>query len=106
MGTEVLRDWQDPHPSAAACNGRGGWLPREDKGGLDGASLIPSYAWFDGTSEVYYLGEPLDGVPTVPLDADVAASFVGNFNAGDPAYVIGMPNGDVAGDSQAPSSIP
>jgi len=99
VGTEVARDWQDPHPSAAACNGRGGWLPREDKGGLNGASLIPSYAWFDGTSEVYYLGEPLDSVPTVPLDAGLAASFVGNFNAGDPAYVIGMPNGDVAGDT-------
>jgi len=99
VGTEVVRDWQDPHPSAAACNGRGGWLPREDKGGLDNGSLIPSYAWFDGTSEVYYLGEPLDSVPTIPLDAGVAASFVGSFNAGDPAYVIGMPNGDVAGDT-------
>jgi len=95
VGTEVSRDWQDPHPSAAACNGRGGWLPREDKG----ADLIPSYAWFDGTSQVSYLGESLDGVPTVPLDAGVAASFAGNFNTGDPAYVIGMPNGDVAGDT-------
>ncbi len=99
VGTEVARDWQDPHPSAAACNGRGGWLPREDKDGLGSASLTPSYAWFDGTSEVYYLGEPLDGVPTIPLDANVAASFVGNFNAGDPAYVIGMPNGDVTSTS-------
>lgn len=95
VGTEVVRDWQDPHPSAAACNGRGGWLPREDKD----FDLIPSYAWFDGTSQVSYLGEPLDGVPTIPLDAGVAASFAGNFNAGDPAYVIGMPNGDVAGDT-------
>ena len=95
VGTEVVRDWQDPHPSASACNGRGGWLPREDKD----FDLIPSYAWFDGTSQVSYLGEPLDGVPTIPLDAGVAASFAGNFNAGDPAYVIGMPNGDVAGDT-------
>ncbi len=95
VGTEVARDWQDPHPTAAACNGRGGWLPREDKGGLGSASLTPSYAWFDGTSEIYYLGEPLDGVPTIPLDASVAASFVGDYQAGDPAYVIGMPNGDV-----------
>lgn len=95
VGTEVARDWQDPHPSAKACNGRGGWLPREDKGGLGNASLMPSYAWFDGTSEIYYLGESLEGVPTVPLDADVAESFAGNFNPGDPAYVIGMPNGDV-----------
>ena len=99
VGTEVARDWQDPHPSAAACNGRGGWLPREDKGGLDGGSLIPSYQWFDGTSEIYFLGESLDNVPTVPLDADVAASFVGDFNPGEPAYVIGMPNGDVASTS-------
>jgi len=100
VGTEVLRDWQDPHPSAAACNGRGGWLPREDKGGLGNASLTPSYAWFDGTSEIYYLGESLDNVPTVPLDATVAASFVGGFQSGDPAYVIGMPNGGVTDTSQ------
>ncbi len=99
VGTEVSRDWQDPHPSAAACNGRGGWLPREDKGGLGSASLTPSYAWFDGTSEIYYLGESLNGVPTVPLDASVAASFVGDYQAGDPAYVIGMPNGDVTSTS-------
>lgn len=99
VGTEVARDWQDPHPSAAACNGRGGWLPREDKGGLDSSSLIPSYAWFDGTSEIYYLGESLDAVPTVPLAPDVAANFVGGFNAGDPTYVIGMPNGDVSSTS-------
>ena len=100
VGTEVARDWQDPHPTAAACNGRGGWLPREDKGGLGSASLIPSYAWFDGTSEVYYLGESLEGVPTIPLAADIAARFVGNFNAGDPAYVLGMPNGDVTGNTE------
>ncbi len=99
VGTEVARDWQDPHPSAKACNGRGGWLPREDKGGLNGASLVPSYAWFDGSSEVYYLGESLDRVATVPLDAGVAASFVGDFKAGDPAYVLGLPNGEVGDTS-------
>lgn len=60
--TEVSRDWQDPHLAAKACNGRGGWLPLEDKG----SDLIPSYTWFDGTSEVYYLSEPLSGVPTPP----------------------------------------
>ena len=67
VGTEVARDWQDPHPSDSACNGRGGWLPREDKGGLGSTSLIPSYTWFDGTSEVMYLGESLDYVPTVQM---------------------------------------
>ncbi|NEV62186.1 PKD domain-containing protein [Thiorhodococcus minor] len=98
VGTEVARDWQDPHPSAAACNGRGGWLPREDKGGLGSTSLIPTYAWFDGTSEVLYLEESLDDVPTVPLDATIAASFAGAFNPGDATYVLGQPNGDVASD--------
>ena len=95
VGTEIARDWQDPHPSDSACNGRGGWLPREDKGGLGTASLIPSYTWFDGTSEVIYLEESLDGVPTVKLDATVAAKFVGGFSAEDDAYALGMPNGDV-----------
>ena len=95
VGTETARDWQDPHPSAAACNGRGGWLPREDKAGLKGASLVPDYAWFNGTSKIYYLGQSLKNVPTIPLARSVAARFVGDFNAGDPAYVIGMPNGNV-----------
>jgi hypothetical protein len=54
---------------------------------------VPSYAWFDGTSEVYYLGEPLADVPTVPLVADVAAAF--GMDEGTEAVVLGMPNGDV-----------
>ena len=95
VGTEVARDWQDPHPSDSACNGRGGWLPREDKGGLGSTSLIPSYTWFDGTSEVMYLEESLTGVPTVPLDATIAAKFVGGYVGGEPAYALGMPNGNV-----------
>jgi PKD repeat protein len=95
VGTEVARDWQDPHPSDSACNGRGGWLPREDKGGLGSASLIPSYTWFDGTSEVMYLEESLNGVPTVPLDPAIAAKFVGGYVGGEPAYALGMPNGNV-----------
>jgi len=79
--TEVSRDWENPHFSAAACNGRGGWLPEEIKQG----DLTPTYAWFDGTSEVYYLGETvMDNVPTKIL------------GDGSEAYVLGMPNGDVA----------
>ncbi len=77
--TEVSRDWEKPHFSSAACNGRGGWLPEEIKAG----DLIPTYAWFDGTSEVYYLGEPLDAVPTKRL------------RDGSQAYVLGKPNGNV-----------
>ena len=49
VGTEVARDWQDPHPSDSACNGRGGGLPWEDRD----FNLTPSYTWFGGKSEVY-----------------------------------------------------
>ncbi len=106
IATEVARDWQDPHVSQTACNGRGGWLPNEMKGALN---LVPSYAWFDGLSEVSYLGEALSGVPTIPLVASIATPFkasatdskfastsVGNFDAGDPAYVIGAPSAIIA----------
>ena len=96
VGTEVARDWQDPHPSDSACNGRGGWLPREDKGGLGTASLVPSYTWFDGTSEVMYLGESLlTDVPMVPLDKNLAPNFYRGLNPLQEAYALGMPNGDV-----------
>jgi transposase-like protein len=80
MPTEVSRDWLNPHFSAAACNGRGGWLPEEVKQ----SDLIPSYSWFDGTSKVYVLGESLDDyLPTKTL-AD-----------GSQAFTIGKPNGAV-----------
>ncbi|MGB5735283.1 MAG: hypothetical protein WBM40_12670, partial [Thiohalocapsa sp.] len=93
VATEVARDWEDPHYSDAACNGRGGWLPREDKA----ADLTPTYQWFDGTSEVYYLTEPVAGnVPTIPL-SNQQASSLGLANGSD-AYVLGMPNGSVASD--------
>ena len=108
IATEVARDWQDPHVSQTACNGRGGWLPNEMKGALN---LVPSYAWFDGLSEVSYLGEALSGVPTIPLVASIATPFkasaadskfastsTGNFDAGDPAYVIGAPSAILDGN--------
>ena len=42
---------------------------------------------------------------TVPLDATVAASFAGIFNAGDPAYVLGQPNGDVSSATAKPDPM-
>lgn len=90
VATEVARDWEDPHFSDAACNGRGGWLPREDKL----SNVTPTYQWFDGTSEVYYLTEPLANVPRIPLSSQEAASL--GLAAGSSAYVLGMPNGSVA----------
>jgi len=90
VATEVARDWEDPHYSDKACNGRGGWLPREDKL----ANLVPTYQWFDGTSEVYYLTEELTDVPQIALTNDDASSL--GLAAGSSAYVLGMPNGDVS----------
>ena len=96
VGTEVARDWQEPHPSATACAGRGGWLPREDKG----YDLVPSYAWFDGRSEVYYLGASLNDLPTIPLAPEIAASFVGGFETGRPAYVMAAPTAIIEKDGK------
>ena len=101
VATETSRDWEDPHLSQTACNGRGGWLPREDKG----ANLVPSYAWFDGFSEVYYMGESLNSVPTVPLAADVANRFVGSFSAGDPAISLGVPAAILDADGNIDMSL-
>jgi len=81
LPTEVSRDWQKPHFSAAACNGRGGWLPEEIKQG----NLTPSYEWFDGTSQVYVLGESLDDYLPMKTLSD-----------GTQAYTIGKPNGSVS----------
>ncbi|MEW8508320.1 MAG: hypothetical protein AB2598_16615 [Candidatus Thiodiazotropha sp.] len=77
VATETNRDWEDPHFSAAACNGRGGWLPREDKA----LNLTPSYRWFDGTSQVYVLGEDLADYPLTVLED------------GSEAITLGLPNG-------------
>jgi hypothetical protein len=94
VGTEVARDWQEPHPSSAACAGRGGWLPREDKD----HDLVPSYAWFDGQSAVYYLGAALADLPTIPLAPEIAASFVGDFKTGQRAYVMATPSAIIGED--------
>ncbi len=93
IATEMARDWEDPHYSAAACNGRGGWLPREDKA----SNVIPTYAWFNGTSEVSYLGEPLASLPKLTLADSEADAF--GLPRGSDAYVLGLPLGNVADPS-------
>jgi hypothetical protein len=77
VATETNRDWEDPHYSTTACNGRGGWKPREDKA----MNLTPSYQWFDGTSQVYVLGENLADYPLTVLED------------GSEAITLGLPNG-------------
>lgn len=88
--TEMARDWEDPHYSPKACNGRGGWLPREDKA----SDQVPSYAWFNGKSEVYVLGEPLTNVPTLTLAQNESDAL--GLPVGSDAYVLGLPLGSVS----------
>jgi hypothetical protein len=93
VATEVSRDWQKPHVTQTACNGRGGWLPEEIKSSTatPPVPLTPTYQWFDGTSQVYYLKETLTNTPTKPLPANIATAF--GMATGTPAYVLGRPNG-------------
>ena len=72
ISTEMARDWTLPHFSPKACGGRGGWLPDETRA----SNVIPTYRWFDGTSQVYVLDQ-------IPLENA----------AGEKAF--GVPNGDV-----------
>jgi len=92
VATEIARDWQKPHVTQTACNGRGGWLPEETKSSTatPPVPVMPSYQWFDGTSQVYYLGESLADTPTKPLPANIATLF--SMPAGTSAYVMGRPN--------------
>jgi Cytochrome c bacterial len=50
--TEVARDWRVPEFSPGACSGQGGWAPNLTLA----SNVVPSYGWFDGTSQVYVLG--------------------------------------------------
>lgn len=77
--TEISRDWSQPYFSDNACNGRAGWQPQETVL----SDVIPTYRWFNGTSQVYVLGENLGDYPTTTLDG------------GATAYNLGVPNGDV-----------
>jgi hypothetical protein len=53
ISTEMERIWGAPFFSAAACSGQGGWKPEE----VRASNVVPTYKWFDGTSEVYVLGQ-------------------------------------------------
>ncbi|MGB9624070.1 MAG: multiheme c-type cytochrome [Phycisphaerae bacterium] len=53
ISTETARDWQAPFWSPGLLGGQGGYKPGETRG----TNLRPTYAWFDGTSQVYILGQ-------------------------------------------------
>lgn len=72
--TEIERNWNQPVWAGGLLGGQGGFKPEE----IRAANLIPSYRWYDGTSQVYVLGQ------SPPQNAD-----------GE--YELGLPNGTVAG---------
>lgn len=72
IATEVARDWESPVWEPGVLGGQGGWKPES---GLE-SDVTPSYRWYDGTSEVYVLGE--------------AAWLNGNGE-----YALSSPNGDL-----------
>ncbi len=92
VATEIARDWQTPHVTDTACNGRGGWLPEEIKSSTatPPVPVTPTYQWFDGTSQVYYLTEPLTSTPRKALPANIATAF--GMPTTTQAYVMGRPN--------------
>ncbi len=53
ISTEVSRDWNSPNWSADVLGGQSGYKPGE----VRDSQITPTYAWFDGTSRVYALGQ-------------------------------------------------
>ncbi|RJX26029.1 MAG: hypothetical protein C4531_16370 [Desulfurivibrio sp.] len=53
--TEMSRDWLNPVWNPAFCSGQGGFVGEEVKV----ANVKPEYTWFDGTSEVYSMGQAI-----------------------------------------------
>jgi hypothetical protein len=53
--TEMSRDWLKPHWNPTLCSGQGGFVGEEIKE----ADVSPEYVWFDGTSQVYNIGETI-----------------------------------------------
>ena len=72
LTTEVTRDWDNPVWAAGLLGGQGGYKPEETRGN----DIVPAYQWYDGTSQVYALGQ----IP--PLGPGGA-------------YELGLPNGNV-----------
>jgi hypothetical protein len=53
--TEMSRDWLTPVWNPTFCSGQGGFVGEEIKV----ANVKPDYTWFDGTSEVYSVGQTI-----------------------------------------------
>lgn len=55
VGTEMSRDWRNPHWNPAGCNGQGAWIGYEVKG----YNVIPTYKFWNGQSDIYNFGETI-----------------------------------------------
>ncbi len=53
MSTEMSRNWSTPVWSAGMFNGQGGYKPSETRA----SNVTPTYKWYDGTSQLYALGQ-------------------------------------------------
>jgi hypothetical protein len=53
MSTETRRDWTVPVWTPSMFNNQGGYKAQETRA----SNLTPSYAWYDGTSTMYALGQ-------------------------------------------------
>jgi len=51
--TEMTRHWDTPYFAQGLFSGQGGFKPEEGRGSF----VTPTYAWYDGTSRVYALGQ-------------------------------------------------
>ncbi len=73
--TEMSRDWRVPVWNRAFCSGQGGFVGEEVKQ----ANVKPEYAWFDGTSNVYNVGETIkaDAQGIYPMAKANGAPFDG-----------------------------
>lgn len=73
--TEMSRDWLNPVWNPNFCSGQGGFVGEEVKD----ANVKPEYVWFDGTSEVYSVGQIIaaDGRGVYPMARANGAAFDG-----------------------------
>ncbi|MCB2182471.1 MAG: hypothetical protein KQH63_10625 [Desulfobulbaceae bacterium] len=74
--TEMSRDWLKPVWNAGFCSGQGGFVGEEIKV----ANVKPEYVWFDGTSEVYSIGQTIqaDERGVYPMANANGGAFDGN----------------------------
>ena len=60
-GTELWRDWTNPHWNQALCDGQGAWAGYEHKE----HNVVPDHVFYDGTSYVYELGQALTRIDPI-----------------------------------------